>query len=394
MVGEIGGTRRGRSGRVHRRVRDQAGRRLHRRRIGAAGQAHGPRRRDHLGRQGHGRRQVRGDGSGRRHHGEVAGRPRCGDRQAPGESNPRPSGCDERPPSGGLFRFFHCETAASGMPDCSRPQPFPRDAGEGGLVYVLDASPFAALAGEGARKRAMRATLPPLAMTARMWIARSQPPCRQVDARARIPLRTIPRAPRTLIGSIGGASMQRGSGSISPELCARHDGCGATALGMPSSAAGTPAARSKAVPAAASRARFAAADRIGGGSRLVGSLPNVATVFQYVDRWPAQPGFRAVEVLASRWPRVRWQVDLGIPAGSRRLDQCPTANPRPQARDGLSSTCAPSFVASHSIRAGRREHARTAGAIGPVRAWPLSPAGGGMARRGARHFDQEPHILC
>ena len=85
MVGEIGGTRRGRSGRVHRQVRDQAGGRLHRRRLGPAGQAHGPRRRDRLGRQGHGGRQVRGDGKGRRHHGEVAGRPGCGDREAAGE---------------------------------------------------------------------------------------------------------------------------------------------------------------------------------------------------------------------------------------------------------------------------------------------------------------------
>ena len=47
MIGEIGGIRRGKRGRFHRRRDDQAGGGLYRRADGASGQAHGPRRRDH-----------------------------------------------------------------------------------------------------------------------------------------------------------------------------------------------------------------------------------------------------------------------------------------------------------------------------------------------------------
>ena len=52
MVGEIGGTAEEGGRRVHRGPRDQARRRLHRRRHGPAGQAHGPRGRHHRRRQG------------------------------------------------------------------------------------------------------------------------------------------------------------------------------------------------------------------------------------------------------------------------------------------------------------------------------------------------------
>ncbi len=51
----------------------QTGGRLHRRRCGAAGQAHGPCRRHRGGRQGHGSGKIRGARSGRHHHGALAG---------------------------------------------------------------------------------------------------------------------------------------------------------------------------------------------------------------------------------------------------------------------------------------------------------------------------------
>ena len=70
--------RRGSRGRVHREARQEARRRLHRRRHGAARQAHGPRRRDHLGRQGHGEGEVRGAREGRCAHRSLACGPRRG----------------------------------------------------------------------------------------------------------------------------------------------------------------------------------------------------------------------------------------------------------------------------------------------------------------------------
>ena len=54
--------RRGRGGRLRQGAREEAGGGLHRRADGAAGAAHGPRRRDHLRRQGHRRREDEGDG--------------------------------------------------------------------------------------------------------------------------------------------------------------------------------------------------------------------------------------------------------------------------------------------------------------------------------------------
>ena len=73
MVGEIGGSRRGGGGRAHPPLRHQAGGGLHRRRHGAAGQAHGPCRRGHRRRQGHGGRQVPRARGRAGAHGEVAG---------------------------------------------------------------------------------------------------------------------------------------------------------------------------------------------------------------------------------------------------------------------------------------------------------------------------------
>ena len=59
LVGEIGGDEEEKAARVHRRARDEAGARLHRRLLGAARQDDGPRGRDHLRLVGHGRRRRR-----------------------------------------------------------------------------------------------------------------------------------------------------------------------------------------------------------------------------------------------------------------------------------------------------------------------------------------------
>ncbi len=81
MIGEIGGTDEEAAAEWVKDEHEEAGGRLHRGRHGAAGQAHGPRRRDHLGRQGHGAGEARGDGS-LRHQGDEEPR---GDGQAPEE---------------------------------------------------------------------------------------------------------------------------------------------------------------------------------------------------------------------------------------------------------------------------------------------------------------------
>ena len=70
--------RRGDRGALGEGQHEEAGRRLHRRRHRAAGQADGSRRRDHLRRQGHGAGEARGDG-GVRHQGHAQSR---GDGQA------------------------------------------------------------------------------------------------------------------------------------------------------------------------------------------------------------------------------------------------------------------------------------------------------------------------
>ena len=68
MIGEIGGSGRGRRGPVPRRRGEaraqEAGRRLHRRPHRASGTPHGPCRGDRFGRQGRRRKQDRGDGGG------------------------------------------------------------------------------------------------------------------------------------------------------------------------------------------------------------------------------------------------------------------------------------------------------------------------------------------
>ena len=68
----------GRGGRraLHRRARYEAGRRLHRGCDGAQGQAHGPRRRDHLGRRTHRGSEVRRARRGGRAHRAFPGRAR------------------------------------------------------------------------------------------------------------------------------------------------------------------------------------------------------------------------------------------------------------------------------------------------------------------------------
>ena len=70
MIGEIGGSDEETAAQWVKKQHEEAGGRLHRRRHRAAGQAHGPRRRDHLGRQGHGAGEARGDG-GVRHQGDA-----------------------------------------------------------------------------------------------------------------------------------------------------------------------------------------------------------------------------------------------------------------------------------------------------------------------------------
>ena len=76
MIGEIGGTDEEIAGPVGARAHEEAGRRLHRRRHGAGGQAHGPCRRDHLGRERHGAGKARGDGRLRHPHDEESVRNR------------------------------------------------------------------------------------------------------------------------------------------------------------------------------------------------------------------------------------------------------------------------------------------------------------------------------
>ena len=85
MVGEIGGSDEEAAAEFIRKNVTQAGRRLHRGRHRAAGQAHGPRGRDRVRRQGHGGRQVRGARARRRAHGEEPGGSRQGDCGAAGK---------------------------------------------------------------------------------------------------------------------------------------------------------------------------------------------------------------------------------------------------------------------------------------------------------------------
>ena len=68
MIGEIGGDAEERARRVHQGEHEEAGRGVHRRPDRAAGQAHGPRRRDHLRRQGHGGGEDRRAEGGRHRH--------------------------------------------------------------------------------------------------------------------------------------------------------------------------------------------------------------------------------------------------------------------------------------------------------------------------------------
>ena len=65
MMGEIGGTAEEEAAAFVEAARHEAGGRVHRRPHGPAGQADGPRRRDHLRRQGHGGRKDRRPRSGR-----------------------------------------------------------------------------------------------------------------------------------------------------------------------------------------------------------------------------------------------------------------------------------------------------------------------------------------
>ena len=73
MVGEIGGSDEEAAAAFIRKNVTQTRGRLHRRRCGAAGQAHGPCRRHRRRRQGHGGGKIRGARSGRHHHGALAG---------------------------------------------------------------------------------------------------------------------------------------------------------------------------------------------------------------------------------------------------------------------------------------------------------------------------------
>ena len=75
MIGEIGGGDEETAALLGEGPHEEARRRLHRRRHRAAGQAHGPRRRDHLRRQGHGAGKAGGHG-GVRHHGHAQSRRR------------------------------------------------------------------------------------------------------------------------------------------------------------------------------------------------------------------------------------------------------------------------------------------------------------------------------
>ena len=88
MIGEIGGERRGARRRVRGARVHEAHRRLHRRPVGAPGQAHGPRRRHHLRRQGHGRGEDQGHGGRWLRHGRQ---PRRARHHAAGGRQARPS---------------------------------------------------------------------------------------------------------------------------------------------------------------------------------------------------------------------------------------------------------------------------------------------------------------
>ena len=84
------------------RAHEEAGRRLHRRRHRAAGQAHGPRRRHHLRRQGHGAGEARRDGGLRNPHDEEP----VGNRQAAeerSEVNRCDAGAQAPPDTGGTW---------------------------------------------------------------------------------------------------------------------------------------------------------------------------------------------------------------------------------------------------------------------------------------------------
>ena len=136
MVGEIGGSdeeaRRG----VHPRARHEAGRRLHRRRHRAAGQAHGPCRRGHLGRQGHGGRQVRRARGGARHDRAFAGGSRHGDREAD-------EGSGRRRPQRGRRRKASAKARS--------PRPRPRREGKAARRKSARMSARTEVGGEGAQ---------------------------------------------------------------------------------------------------------------------------------------------------------------------------------------------------------------------------------------------------
>ena len=84
LIGEIGGTDEEDAAALHQGARDQAGRRLHRRADRAAGQAHGPRRRDHLGRRGHRAGEDRRARGGGRQGRSAANRHRAVGERKPG----------------------------------------------------------------------------------------------------------------------------------------------------------------------------------------------------------------------------------------------------------------------------------------------------------------------